>query len=170
MVAIILEIEIFYKLSINGGTSFGNMVNLSNNAGSSGFPDVAASGNNVCVMWSDSDFGNVEIFYRRSTDGGMTFGPIDNLSNNGGFSNFPAIAALENSVYVVWQDQDAITEDNEILYRKSTDGGTHPTPSRLRPCRPPTRCRRPQLQPSRPNTGPWNAGAARARAPSSTSP
>lgn len=124
MVAIILEIEIFYKLSINGGTSFGNMVNLSNNAGSSGFPDVAASGNNVCVMWSDSDFGNIEIFYRRSTDGGMTFGPIDNLSNNGGFSNFPAIAALENSVYVVWQDQDAITEDNEILYRKSTDGGT----------------------------------------------
>ena len=75
-------------------------------------------------MWSDSDFGNVEIFYRRSTDGGMTFGPIDNLSNNGGFSNFPAIAAYENSVYVVWQDQDAITEDNEILYRKSTDGGT----------------------------------------------
>jgi hypothetical protein len=61
---------------------------------------------------------------RRSTDGGMTFGPIDNLSNNGGFSNFPAIAALENSVYVVWQDQDAITKDNEILYRKSTDGGT----------------------------------------------
>ena len=44
MVAIILEIEIFYKLSINGETSFGNMVNLSNNAGSSGFPDVAASG------------------------------------------------------------------------------------------------------------------------------
>ena len=74
-------------------------------------------------MWSDSDFGNVEIFYKRSTDSGMTFGPIDNLSNNAGFSNFPAVAALENSVYVVWQDQDSITEDNEILYRKSTDGG-----------------------------------------------
>lgn len=50
-------------------------------------------------------------------------GPIDNLSNNAGFSHFPAIATLENNVYVVWQDQDPITEDNEILYRKSTDGG-----------------------------------------------
>jgi hypothetical protein len=89
VVAIILEIEIFYKLSINGGTSFGNTVNLSNNAGSSGFPGVAATGNNVCVMWSDSDFGNVEIFYRRSTDGGMSFGPIDNLGNNGDFQIFP---------------------------------------------------------------------------------
>jgi hypothetical protein len=40
-----------------------------------------------------------------------------------GFSTSPAVAALENNVYVVWQDQDTITEDNEILYRKSTDGG-----------------------------------------------
>jgi hypothetical protein len=118
-------IEIFYKRSMDEGTNFGDTVNISNNGGSSAFPDVAASGNNVYVMWSDSSFGNDEILYRRSTDGGMTFGPIDNLSNNAGFSNFPAIAALENNVYVVWQDQDSISGDNEILFRKSTDGGSN---------------------------------------------
>jgi hypothetical protein len=32
-------------------------------------------------LWDDSSFGNVEILYRRSTDGGMTFGPTENLSN-----------------------------------------------------------------------------------------
>jgi hypothetical protein len=76
-------------------------------------------------MWDDSSFGNVEILYRRSTDCGMTFGPTKNLSNNAGFSHFPAIATLENNVYVVWQDQNNISEDNEILFRKSTDGGSN---------------------------------------------
>ncbi|HZB73875.1 MAG TPA: hypothetical protein VE378_03940 [Nitrososphaeraceae archaeon] len=52
--------------------------NLSNNAGSSGFSDIATSGNNVYVMCDDSSFGNVEILYRRSTDCGMTFGPTEN--------------------------------------------------------------------------------------------
>lgn len=68
-------------------------------------------------MWDDSDFGNVEIFYRRSIDAGMTFGPIDNLSENAGFSHFPAIAVFETNVYLVWQDQDSISGNNEILYR-----------------------------------------------------
>ena len=45
MVAIILEIEIFYKLSTNGGTSFGTTVNLSNKDGNQGSPDIAASEN-----------------------------------------------------------------------------------------------------------------------------
>ncbi|MPZ08485.1 MAG: hypothetical protein GEU26_19090 [Nitrososphaeraceae archaeon] len=74
-------------------------------------------------MWNDLTSGNAEILYRRSTDGGSTFGSTINLSNDARDSLEPAIAAIENSVYVVWQDQDSITEDNEILYRKSTDGG-----------------------------------------------
>lgn len=45
-------------------------------------------------MWSDSGTGNVEIFYRRSTDGGIAFGSIENLSDNGGLSHFPVIAVL----------------------------------------------------------------------------
>ena len=51
-----------------------------------------------CHTW------NNDILYRRSTNGGATFGPIINLSNNAGFSGFPAIAILGNNLHVVWQD------------------------------------------------------------------
>jgi hypothetical protein len=47
-----------------------------------------------------------------------------NLSNNTGFSFFPRIAVspLNNSLYVVWADN--TTGNGDILFRKSSDGGT----------------------------------------------
>ena len=98
-----LTIEIFYKRSADCGTSFGATENLSNNGGDSAFPDIAAFDNNVYVVWYDSSFGNTEILYRRSIDSGANFDDIINLSSNPGFSGSPAISALENNAYVVWQ-------------------------------------------------------------------
>ena len=43
-------------------------------------PSIAVSGN-VYVVWKDNTPGNDEVFYRRSTDGGATFGSTVNLSN-----------------------------------------------------------------------------------------
>lgn len=63
----------------------------------------------------------LEIFYRRSTDGGASFGSTVNLSNNDGHSDLPAIAASGSNVYVVWFDN---TPGNfEIFLRKSVDAG-----------------------------------------------
>ena len=111
--------DIFYK---RDGADFDpTTINLSNNAGSSVNPAIAVSGNNVHIAWSDFSFGNFDIFYRRSFDGGATFGPIINLSDNAGSSGRPAIAIFGNNVHVVWQDDTAGNTD--ILYRKSADGG-----------------------------------------------
>ena len=73
--------EIFYK---RDGADFDpTTINLSNSAGLlSESPAIAVSGNNVYIVWHDDTLGNFEIFYRRSFDGGATFGPIINLSNN----------------------------------------------------------------------------------------
>ena len=91
-------------------------------------PAIAVSGNNVHVVWDDDTLGNFEILYRRSFDGGATFGPTINLSNNAGQSFRPAIAVSGNNVHVVWDDN---TPGNfDILYKRSTDGGasfTEPT-------------------------------------------
>ena len=118
--------DILYK---RDGADFDpTTVNLSNNAGASISPTIAVSSNNVHVVWEDATPGNNDILYRRSTNGGATFGPIINLSNNAGISVFPAIAISGNNVHVVWQDD---TPGNfDILYRRSTDGGasfTEPT-------------------------------------------
>jgi len=75
--------EILYRKSTDGGASFGSTVNLSNDAGTSRAPALVVFGNNIYVVWSDDTVGNFEIYYRKSTDGGASFGSTVNLSSNG---------------------------------------------------------------------------------------
>ena len=94
---------------------------LSNTDGSSSIPSIAESGNNVYVVWRDNTPGSYDILYRRSTDGGASFGSTVNLSNNDGHSDLPAIATSGSNVYVVWFDN---TPGNfEIFLRKSVNTG-----------------------------------------------
>ena len=116
--------EILYRRSTDGGATFGDIINLSENAVASLFPGIAVSGDNVYVVWRDGS----EISYRRSTDGGVNFEPTENLSDNAGFSQASAIAASGNNVYVVWTDDDMLG-NTEILYRRSIDGGANFEPT-----------------------------------------
>ena len=43
------------------------------NTGSSFFPQISSSGNNVYVVWEDDTPGNFDIFFAVSTDNGQTF-------------------------------------------------------------------------------------------------
>jgi hypothetical protein len=78
--------EIFYIRSTDAGAMFDSVINISDNAAFSGAPSIAASGNNVYVVWIDQGAvdqgtGGQDIFYRRSTDGGTSFEPqVSNLS------------------------------------------------------------------------------------------
>jgi hypothetical protein len=92
-------------MNADGGATFGDTINLSNNLGISHHPAIAISGENVYVVWHDETPGNFDILHRRSTDGGANFvEPIKNLSNNPDRSFSPAIAVSGNNVYIVWQD------------------------------------------------------------------
>jgi hypothetical protein len=118
--------DIFYRRSLDDGTTFPNVIkNLSSNAGTSGFPAIAASGNNVHVVWQDATSDPaLDILYRRSLDNGTTFpNVIKNLSSNAGTSSFPAIAVSGNNVYAVWEDTPILSSTNEILYRTSANNG-----------------------------------------------
>jgi hypothetical protein len=116
--------EILLRKSSDGGGTFGNIVKLGNNAGSSASPSLAVSGNNVYVAWQDIMQGNHEILLRKSSDGGGTFGRIINLSNNPGDYAFPSIAVSGNNVYVVWYVMwyDRYPVEG-VLFRSSADGG-----------------------------------------------
>jgi hypothetical protein len=115
------EAEVSFKRSTDRGDDFDRTKNLSNNAGFSFDPQIAAAGNSVYVAWADTTPGNSDVFFKRSTDRGDDFDRTKNLSNNDGSSTDPSIAASENNVYVVWND---LTPGNlDIFFKRSTDRG-----------------------------------------------
>ena len=113
--------EIYYKRSNNGGVNWGVDTRLTINSDGSEDPSISVSGSDVHVVWTDGRDGLWEIFYKRSTDGGVSWGADTRLTNNSAFSNNPSISVLGSSVHVVWHDyRDG---NNEIYYKRSTDKG-----------------------------------------------
>jgi hypothetical protein len=62
------------------GQMFGVPINLSRSRGQSTQPDVAASGSNVYVVWSDNTNGQPEILFSRSLDYGRSFNDPEVIS------------------------------------------------------------------------------------------
>ena len=113
--------DIFFSRSTDNGMTFENNVNLSNNSGISGLPQIAAAGNAVYVVWQDTTPGNDDILFRASVDGGVTFGDIPNLSNHPGYSFEPRITAEGNNVYIVWTGR--LPEGFMVFFKSSMDNG-----------------------------------------------
>jgi hypothetical protein len=114
--------DIYFKRSVDNGTTFGSTENLSNNPGNSTDAQIALYQNNIYLVWTDDTTGNRDIYFKRSLDNGTTFGSTENLSmNNTSSSSGAQISAVGNNVYVVWQDQ--VSGRNEIYYRHSNDTG-----------------------------------------------
>ena len=65
---------------------------------------VAASGDNVHVVWYDNRDGNFEIYYKRSIDGGLTWGADTRLTNASAASWEPSIVVSGSILHVVWYD------------------------------------------------------------------
>ena len=109
------NLDIFFAVSNNNGTSFGTPINLSNNAGDSRDAQIAASGKNVYVTWSDTTPGNNDIFFAASNNNGTSFGTSINISNNAGFSFNAKITTSDSNVYVTWTDDTSGNRDIFII-------------------------------------------------------
>ncbi|MFB3909622.1 MAG: FlgD immunoglobulin-like domain containing protein [Candidatus Eisenbacteria bacterium] len=83
---------------------------------------VAASGSIIHVVWHDSRNGTTEVYYKRSTDDGATWGDDTRLTNDGSWSERAAVAVHGSSVHVVWYD--GRIGPPRIFYKHSLDGGT----------------------------------------------
>ena len=58
----------------------------------------------VHVVWQDERDGNSEIYYKRSTDGGVSWGSDIRLTNNTSYSEGACVSVSGQIVYVVWFD------------------------------------------------------------------
>jgi hypothetical protein len=122
---------ILFARSEDGGSTFSSPVSLSGSSRSAVFnPELSSSGNNVYVVWQGpSKNGNQDIFLRKSSDYGTTFGGIENISNDPGGSGNPEVTVVGNSTHVTWEG--TTPGNNFIFYTKSDDGSAFDSPQKL---------------------------------------
>ena len=130
--------DIYFKSSIDNGTSFASSKNLSRNLnGTAHFPQLEATGNNVYVVWQDETPERGGIRFRASNDNGDNFSITRVLSQkNDVNANSPQLAVSQNTVYIVWEDNSRSGNGNssknfDLLFRVSTNGGSNFTNTKV---------------------------------------
>jgi len=125
--------EIFYSRSTdqgatwNGGSPVGSPINLSVTSTNSYYHQMKAEGDNVYVVWVDLKTGNGDIYFRASTNDGVSFGTSKKLSSNPlGYAAVRELdlAAQGTKVAVVWSAQVGKTsEPRDVFFRESINEG-----------------------------------------------
>ena len=107
-----------YAQSAAQKLEFTKPVNLSNNSKDSVYAQVASHGKNIYVVWEESEPAsqnnksqvynnkrNYDILFKKSVDGGLTFGKEINLSRNPGISEHPQIAVSGENIHIALDRQ-----------------------------------------------------------------
>ena len=86
------------------------------------YPSIAVSNTSVHVAWLDGGFGPARLWYKLSTNNGITWSNGIKFTNNT-YSNetFPSISASGNIVHLVWIGSSI---DLGLWYNVSTNNGT----------------------------------------------
>jgi hypothetical protein len=109
--------DIHYIRSTSAGTSWEVSDTLTNDPANSSSPSIGVAGSSVHVVWNDNRDGNWEIYYKRSTDGGLSWGADTRLTNDPSVSSGASVAVSSSNVHVVWDDS---RDQNEEIYYKSS--------------------------------------------------
>jgi len=114
--------EIYYKRSSDQGETWSADLRLTNDSASSGVPSIAAVDSALHVVWVDNRDRNFEIYYKRSTDRGLTWSQDLRLTRDTAYSERAVVSSSGSDVQVVWMD---LRDRNwEIYCKRSTDQGT----------------------------------------------
>ena len=97
--------EIFFKKSSDDGNSFGERIQLSDNIGFSEHPQMASENDNVYVVWAYDTNVNKQIYFKKSNNGGNSFGEQMLLSDGNSNAFNQEISSFGDNVYVVWLEK-----------------------------------------------------------------
>lgn len=123
------SIFIFGLSIISYGQIWTGAKRLTWTTGSSCSPSIAVWENNIHIVWSDETTGNCEVYYKKSTDSGVTWTGVKRLTWSDGTSGALSIAVWENNIHVVWHEH-YYGGWTDIYYKKSTDNGSSWTENR----------------------------------------
>ncbi len=115
--------EIYYVRSTDGGTNWDDEQRLTDDSYFSSSATISSYGSYVHLAWVNSDniSGIYQVFYKNSSDGGISWGDEICLSGDSPIAYSASMAVSGSDVYVVWHD--GRDGDSEIYYRKSVDNG-----------------------------------------------
>jgi hypothetical protein len=116
--------EIYYRHSLDKGSTWSAVKRLTWNSGISTRPFVITDPSNaIHIFWDDDTPGRREIYYKKSSDGGLNWSGLKRLTWTTGHSQEAnaAIGPGTNHLYLVWHD---FTNNSEIYFKESTNGGS----------------------------------------------
>jgi hypothetical protein len=128
---------IYLRRSIDGGETFGVVTQVCDSLVHWAYWPTITSDRlgNIYVAWSDDRDGDgpsMNVYFAKSTDGGLSFGPdvrVDDAGMDPSRQNYPAIAVDDSlRVYVVWMDERG-WGDSGVYTARSLDGGATFGPS-----------------------------------------
>ncbi len=95
--------EIYYNRSSNYGVSWDFDFRLTNDLAGSESPSICCMDSAVNVVWVDERDGNPEIYYKKSSDYGLSWS-LDERLTTSGKADFPSIACTKcpYDVHVMW--------------------------------------------------------------------
>jgi hypothetical protein len=83
---------------------------------------LIADGETLHAVWCDTNSDGSAIYYKRSTDGGLTWGPDTRISGTPSSDSFPLLALSGSTLHLVFL-RDNGTDQSASYYKRSTDGG-----------------------------------------------
>jgi hypothetical protein len=115
--------EIIFRASTDGGATFGAAIKLTDGTTACVVPRLAASGDNVYVVYEDFNGGSVRnLRLRRSTNAGSSFSAAQNIvTANDNFNT--DVAANGTNFVVAWEQLDTATLARNVLSRASSNSG-----------------------------------------------
>jgi len=120
--------EIYFKRTVDNGTSWTPDILLSSTGFDSHYGHIAVDGCTVHVIWQDEKDGNCEIYYKSSSCGGDNWTGDVRLTNDESRSSAPSIAVNDSVVHIVWVDERA--NGPELFYKRSINAGSSWEPDR----------------------------------------
>ena len=122
------NMEVFHIGSNDSGETWGVISQISNSGVGADNPDISQTNGNTHIVWDDRKTLTAEIYYRNSTDNGVTWNAERTISSADGYnSEGPRIAINNSNIHVIWVDSrhgaESVPANTEIYYNWSLDGG-----------------------------------------------
>lgn len=120
------EYQINYMNSSDGGYTWSSSKQISSSDLAAEDASIGVDGENIHIVWDDTKTLDDEIFYRNSTDGGLSWNDERRLTlDDGNKSNGAFLGVNGDNLHVFWIDSRDPGEAwwFEIYYLRSTDGG-----------------------------------------------
>lgn len=113
--------QIFYRRSTDGGVNWSAEQQLTYATSIKWNPSLAVSNGVVHLVWGDNRDGDWNVYYKRSLDNGVTWGPDIRLTENVFAQQWPCVAVDDSLVVVAWSDNEDV--DGELWCRTSCNRG-----------------------------------------------